>query len=202
MCLDPELLYCTLHVVTVIRALIIPIGAILLTGTRGRVAPTNNSPLPNYRLTPLSANNLLTSTIMSHSHVAASSSSSFQFILNNAMDVYQERSGKYAHSHPFSRQLMACDSPASILIILQELAHALHVSRSTDGRFSKWVSVVSLRTMKLAESPRSALSYISHRQLRMFKFWKAEIQLSMSSSAMKVFYGVSTFTQKCRRPRK
>jgi hypothetical protein len=120
MCLDPELLYCT-----VIRALIIPIGAILLTGTRGRVALTNNSPLPNYRPSPLSANNLLTSAIMSHSHVAASSSSSsFQFILHKALDVYQIRSGKNAINHPLSSQLMACDSPATILLILQ--GQALH----------------------------------------------------------------------------
>jgi hypothetical protein len=77
---------------------------------------------------------------MSHSHVAASSSSSFQFILNKALDVYQKRSGKNAHNHPLSRQLMTCDSPAAILLILQEQALALHESRSTDDRLLKLLS--------------------------------------------------------------
>jgi hypothetical protein len=80
---------------------------------------------------------------MSHTHPTAASSSSssssnFQLLINNALDTYKKRTRKDLRSHPLAVQLQACDSPTSIIAVLQQQLEGLDQSRS-DERWTKWL---------------------------------------------------------------
>ena len=75
---------------------------------------------------------------MSHSHLAATSSSNFQLIINNALEAYKKRTKDDLLAHPLAPQLQACDSPGAILAILQQQAQDIDQSR-TDDRWTKWL---------------------------------------------------------------
>ncbi|KAF8487367.1 hypothetical protein DFH94DRAFT_841701 [Russula ochroleuca] len=79
---------------------------------------------------------------MSHTHPTAptsSNSSNFQIIFNNALKVYQTHTKNDILLHPLAAQLQTCDSPRSILAILQEQVQGLDQSRSGDERWTKWL---------------------------------------------------------------
>ena len=100
-------------------------------------------PLPNYhqaiRHLPRT-NKSLAPALMSHSHLAAaSSSSSFQLIINNALKTYEKRTKKDLLAHPLASQLQACNSPAAILAVLQQQAQGLGRARSSNDRWTKWL---------------------------------------------------------------
>jgi hypothetical protein len=111
-----------------------------------------------YRLLP-HTNKLLSgsSILMSHSHLtAASSSSNFQQILNNALNVYKQRTKKDLLDHPLASQLEACSSPAAILVVLHQQVRTLDRSPDHDDRWTKWldptVNVISTLSDGLGES--------------------------------------------------
>ena len=138
---------------------------------------------PDICYRPLPTNKLLTFILMSHSQLAAASSSNFQLIMNNALDAYQRRTKKDLLVHPLASQLGACDSPATILAVLEQQVQGLDRSQNSDDRWSKWlgptvnilctlsdtlgegVGLVSFRTQAC---PRSTLLHIhgrySHRR--------------------------------------
>jgi hypothetical protein len=80
---------------------------------------------------------------MSHIYPTAtsssSSSSSFQLILNNALDTYKKRTKNDLRAHPLAAQLQTCDSPTAILTVLQQQVQGLDQSRSSDERWTKWL---------------------------------------------------------------
>jgi hypothetical protein len=76
---------------------------------------------------------------MSHSHIAAPSSSNFQLIINNALKVYEKRTRMNLLSHPLTSQIETCDSPGAILAVLQQQVQRLDQSRSSDDRWTKWL---------------------------------------------------------------
>jgi len=76
---------------------------------------------------------------MSHTQPAASSSSTFQPIFNNALKAYERRTKKDLLAHPLAAQLQACDSPSSILAVLQQQVQELDRSQTSDGRLTKWL---------------------------------------------------------------
>ena len=77
---------------------------------------------------------------MSHTLAAASSSSNFQLIIKEALDTYKTRTKKDLREHPLADQLQTCESPRDILTILQQQAQQTEQSRSTDGRWTKWLA--------------------------------------------------------------
>jgi hypothetical protein len=113
---------------------------------------------------------------MSHIHATASSSASnLQLIINDALKTYKKRTKNDLREHPLAAQLQTCDSPSAILAVLQQQAQGLDQSRSSDGRWTKWLDptvevlytfsnilgagagLVSLRTRSC---PKSALLYL------------------------------------------
>ena len=60
-------------------------------------------------------------------------------MLNDALDTYKKRTKKDLLSHPLTSRLQSCDSPGSIISVLQEQVQALDQSRSSDERWSKWL---------------------------------------------------------------
>jgi hypothetical protein len=76
---------------------------------------------------------------MSHTYATASSSSTFQPIFNNALKAYEKRTKKNLLAHPLVARLQACDSPSSILAVLQQQVQELDRSQSSDSRLTKWL---------------------------------------------------------------
>jgi hypothetical protein len=95
-----------------------------------RQCPTSLSPSPT---------DFLTSTVMSHTHPTATSSSNFQPIFNNALKAYERRTKKDLLAHPLAAQLQACNSPSSILAVLQQQVQELNQSQSSDEQLTKWL---------------------------------------------------------------
>lgn len=87
-----------------------------------------------------SAQTLVASSLMSHSHLTATSSSNFQLILNNALKAYQKCTKQDLLTHPLASELQACDSPTAILAILQQHVQGLNQSRISDDRWNKWLN--------------------------------------------------------------
>jgi hypothetical protein len=76
--------------------------------------------------------------LMSHTH-PTSTSSNFQLILDNALKAYKKRTKKDLLKHPLADRLQACDSPSSILTVLQEQVQELDESQRSNERLTKWL---------------------------------------------------------------
>ena len=72
--------------------------------------------------------------------LATSSSSNFQLILYTALKDYEKKTKKDLLAHPLVSQLQTCDSPASILAVLQGQVDDLDQARKSDERLTKWLS--------------------------------------------------------------
>lgn len=84
--------------------------------------------------------------MMSHAHSTASSSStalptpsSFHLIINNALEAYEKCTKKNLVSHPLAEQLQSCNSPDSIILVLQQQVQEINQSKSGDERLTKWL---------------------------------------------------------------
>ena len=67
------------------------------------------------------------------------SSPNFQLILNNALKAYEKHTKNDLLSHPLTSQLQACQSPGSILAVLQQQVQQLNQSQTSDERLTKWL---------------------------------------------------------------
>jgi hypothetical protein len=81
---------------------------------------------------------LLSSALMFHSHLTASSTSNFQLIINNALKAYEKRTRRDLSAHPLAAQLQACDSLCAILAVFQQQVQGIDQSRS-DVQWTKWL---------------------------------------------------------------
>jgi hypothetical protein len=78
---------------------------------------------------------------MSHTHpLSPSSSPNFKQIFNTALKAYEKRTKSILLEHPLAAQLQACDSPSTVLLVLQEQVQELHQSRAGDERLSRWLN--------------------------------------------------------------
>ena len=84
---------------------------------------------------PLSSSQFLTSPLMSHNH-SSFTSSNFQLIFDNALKTYKTCTKRDLLKHPLADRLQACNSPSSILAVLQEQVQELNESRRGD---TKWL---------------------------------------------------------------
>ena len=89
-------------------------------------------------LQPTHQMSLLTPSTMSHTHTTTFSSN-FQLIFNNALKEYEKRTKKDLLSHPLAAQLQACDTPSTILAVLQLQVQGLDRSQSSSDRWTKWL---------------------------------------------------------------
>jgi hypothetical protein len=78
------------------------------------------------------------SHILSHIHHTPRSSN-FQLIFDNALKAYKKRTEKDLLTHPLAGRLEACDSPSSILAVLQEQVQEFNQSQSRNERLTKWL---------------------------------------------------------------
>ena len=97
---------------------------------------------PNY---PQSHQPLATNAMSSTSKVPATSSESsrtstnFQLIFYTALKAYEKKTKGELLAHPLVSQLQTCDSPASILAVLQAQVDDIDQARKSDDRLTKWL---------------------------------------------------------------
>ena len=72
---------------------------------------------------------------MSHSQ-SSSTSSNFQLIFDNALKTYKKCTKNDLLKHPLADRIQACNSPSSILTVLQEQVQELNESQRSN---SKWL---------------------------------------------------------------
>lgn len=70
---------------------------------------------------------------------AGPSSPNFQLILSSALKAYEKQTKNDPITHPLAAQLQACQSPNSILVILQQQVQGPNRSRASDDRLTKWL---------------------------------------------------------------
>jgi hypothetical protein len=78
---------------------------------------------------------------MSQPGLAASSSSSsnFQSIFNTAFEAYESTTKHKLLTHPLATRLQSCDSPATILSVLQDLVQQFQQSCGENERLRSWL---------------------------------------------------------------
>ena len=88
---------------------------------------------------------------MSHTQ-PTSTSSNFQLIFDNALKAYKTRTKNDLLTHPLAHRLEACNSPSTILTVLQEQLQELNQSRrSNDNWLDPTVNVLHAFSETLGE---------------------------------------------------
>ena len=80
-----------------------------------------------------------TPTLMLRTHSTTASSSNFQLIFNNALKAYEKQTKRDLLAHPLAAELQSCDSPASILAVLQQQVQDFNRSRTGNERLTNWL---------------------------------------------------------------
>ena len=71
------------------------------------------------------------------SHIPSpSTSSNFQLIFDNALETYKKCTKNDLLKHPLADRIQACNSPSSILTVLQEQVQELNESQRSN---TKWL---------------------------------------------------------------
>ena len=97
-----------------------------------------------------------------------SSSSNFQLIFNTAVRAYEKKTKTDLLSHPLASQLQACDSPASILSVLQSQVEDLDQIRKSDERLTKWLGPTINVLIAFSDTLGEGVSLV---RLRAIVFW-------------------------------
>ena len=71
---------------------------------------------------------------------SSTSTSNFESVFNAAIKAYEKKTKKDLLAHPLAAQLQACNSPADILVVLQDKIKEFDQSRSADERLSRWLN--------------------------------------------------------------
>lgn|SRR6266851_7958796 len=113
----------------------------------------------HYRRPP-DINNRSRSPIMSHTHPTAVSPSNFNLIFNSALEAYTKRTLNDLLSHPLTTQLEACDSPSTVLTLLEQQVQELNESRANGERWTKWLGPTVNVLYVLSETLREDVSLV------------------------------------------
>ena len=68
-----------------------------------------------------------------------SSSANFRLLFDAAVKAYEKQTKRDLLAHPLASQLQKCDSPASVLAVLQSQVNELNQARKCDERLTKWL---------------------------------------------------------------
>ena len=71
--------------------------------------------------------------------MASSSPANFQSILNASLQAYDSKTKNKLLDHPLATQLQSCDSPHTVLTVLQDLVHQFDQRRTSDERSKNWL---------------------------------------------------------------
>jgi hypothetical protein len=77
-------------------------------------------------------------SLMSHTHPTFKSSN-FQPIFDDALKAYEKRTNKDLLTHPLAARLQDCNSPSSILNVLQQQVEEVNKSQPRNERWTRWL---------------------------------------------------------------
>src|SRR5882762_11606050 len=96
---------------------------------------------------------------MSHTH-HTSSSPNFQVIFDNALKAYRNRTNNDLLTHPLADRLQACNSPSSILTVLQEQVRELSQPQHNN---TKWLDPTVNVLLAFSETLREGVGSVCFR---------------------------------------
>ena len=99
--------------------------------------------------------------------VNATPSSNFQLIFNIAVRAYEKQTKKDLLSHPLACQLQKCDSPASIISVLQSQVDDLDKARKSDERLTRWLGPTINVILAFSDKLGEGLSLVSVKLYRL-----------------------------------
>jgi hypothetical protein len=79
------------------------------------------------------------------------------------LKAYKKRTKKDLLKHPLADRLQTCDSPSSVLDILQEQVHELNESQRVDERLTKWLDPTVKVLHAFSETLGEGVSLVSIR---------------------------------------
>ena len=74
------------------------------------------------------------------SPMSSSSSANFQSIFNASLQAYDNKTKNKLLDHPLATQLQSCDSPNTVLTVLQDLVQQFEQCRTSDERLKNWLN--------------------------------------------------------------
>ena len=110
---------------------------------------------------------------MSHTLTAATSTSNYQVIFDNALEGYRKKTNKDIRSHPLLPKLQTCNSPDAVLTLLRDQMPVIDPSRSTssgDDRLSKWLNPTVHVLYKFSEAIGAGISLVSKSAFEVCQF--------------------------------
>jgi hypothetical protein len=137
---------------------------------------------------------------MSHTYPTAASTSTstsnFQLIINNALNEYKKRTKNDLLAHPLASQLQACDSPSSIISVLNQQIQGLDQSRSNDERWARWLDPTVNVLYAFSTSLGTGVGLVCPRTCAYLRLALIFI-LQLFSPASVIFAGVGVLLSVC-----
>ena len=134
---------------------------------------------------------------MSHTQSAATSSSNFQLIINNALDTYRKRTKNDPLTHPLAAQLQTCSTPAAILAVLQEQVQGLDQSQRGDERWSKWLDPTVNVLFAFSATIGAGVNLVFRRACFSSEICVLTFILQVFSPASVIFTGIGVLLSVC-----
>lgn len=100
---------------------------------------------------------------MSHVNSTVPSTSNYQLVIDNALEIYKRRTKNDLLEHPLAAQLQSCDSPGAILSVLQQQIKELDQSRSSDERWSRRLDPTVSVLYALSSALGTGAGLVCHR---------------------------------------
>jgi hypothetical protein len=85
----------------------------------------------------------------------------YRYIFDNALKVYEEKTGKNLASNPLLRRLKTCDSPDDILVILRQQIPRICPSGSGDDGLTRWLNPTVNVIHSFSEATGRAVGQVS-----------------------------------------
>ena len=138
---------------------------------------------------------LPTASTMS-STTAISPVSNFQLIFSTAVKAYERRTKTDILAHPLASQLQVCNSPSSILDVLQGQMDDLAQVRTSDERLTKWLDPTINVLFAFSGIIGEGVSLVS---LNVISSWDYTLTagLQVFSPATVIFAGAGVLLQVC-----
>ena len=102
------------------------------------------------------------------------SSSNYQIVFDNALDVYKKTAGKDLASDPLLRKLEACKSPDAVLSVIREQVQGLDESGRGQESLTNWLGPTVNVLYRFSETIGGVVSLVS---LRKFNSVSTELAL-------------------------
>ena len=138
---------------------------------------------------------------MSHTHPTASSShnqaSNFQLIINNALDAYKKRTKNDLLAHPLITELQSCNSPSTILAVLQQQLWGIDQSQRSDERWTRWLGPTVNVLFTLSGILGEGIGMV-YRNMTLSEICGLIFICQVFSPAKVIFVGVGVLLSVCR----